>query len=451
MLTAKLEMHGKLTLAQQYEADSVSAPQLHTDSYYAASANTQRLRPRLQGDHTADVCVIGAGYSGLSTALALSEAGYKVCVVEAKAIGWGASGRNGGQIVNGLNASLGKINCQFGDQVAGVVGGLVQEGGRIIRDRIQNYNIDCNLRDGNVFVAYTEKHLRELADKQKLWRRYGMDDHVMLDHNDLMKHVASDAYVGGMLDKSGGHIHPLNLALGEAGAVESLGGKIFERSEVTSVTSESGNHIVVTREGRVTSKILVVCGNAYLSGVMPTLEKRVMPVSTQIVATKPLDADLARSLLPTNMCVEDTRYILDYYRLTADNRMLFGGGTVYGGADPADIRAKLLPNLAKVFPALKNVETEFAWSGNFALSFSRVPQMGRLKEGLYFTHGYSGHGVTGSHLFGKILADAIDGDTKQFDVFSALPYLPFPGGRALRVPYSVVGSWWYAVRDKLGI
>jgi gamma-glutamylputrescine oxidase len=201
----------------------------------------------------------------------------------------------------------------------------------------------------------------------------------------------------------------------------------------------------------VTASAAIVCGNAYLGGVVPELAPRVMPVSTQMMATEPLGGARARALLPTGMCVEDVRYILDYFRLSADHRLIFGGGVVYGGTDPADVVKKLRPNLIKVFPSLADVKIDYAWSGNFALSFSRVPQMGRLGKATYFAHGYSGHGVTGSHLFGRILSEAISGDLGRFDTFSALPWIPFPGGQALRAPYSTLGSWWYALRDRLGL
>ncbi|MEE4361164.1 MAG: FAD-binding oxidoreductase [Pseudomonadales bacterium] len=430
-------------------AESASA--LHIDSYYAATANRQTLRPALEGDQDADVCVVGGGFSGLSTALALAERGVGVRLLEAQAIGFGASGRNGGQVVNGLNASLPKIQRQFGAEMADFVGGLVQEGGRIIRSRIERYGIDCDWRPGNLFAAYTAAHMRELEAKQTLWRRYGMDEHELLDRSAIQRHVASEAYCGGMIDHSGGHLHPLNLALGEADAIESHGGVIHEGSAVTRLERDGDRLRVHTRAGSVRARELVLCGNAYLSGVMPELEWRVMPVSTQVVATEPLGEARARALLPTDLCVEDVRYILDYFRLSADHRLLFGGGTVYGGSDPADVRAKLRPNLERVFPQLAGVRLDYAWSGNFALSFSRVPQLGRLANGAWFAHGYSGHGVTGSHLFGVILAEAITGDRSRFDRFAALRYLPFPGGRRLRVPYSTLGAWWYGLRDRLGV
>lgn len=433
------------------DADTGDYRSLHTGSYYAASSNRMQFRDRLQGDVTADICVVGGGYTGLSTALALAEKGYDVCLLEAKAIGWGASGRNGGQVINGLNASLGKIRRQFGADASTFIGKQVQAGGQVIRDRIKRYAIDCDYKPGSIYAAYTTKQMRELEDKRARWRLHGMDDHEMLDHDGIRQHVGSEVYVGGMIDHSGGHLHPLNLALGEADAIEANGGRIFERSPVVGAKEVGGKHIVETAAGRVEARMLVLCGNAYLAGIAPEIEKRVMPVSTQIVATEPLGADLAASLLPTDMCVEDVRYVLDYFRLTADNRMLFGGGLVYGGTDPADIRKRLQPNLVKVYPQLRDVKLDYAWSGNFALSYSRVPQMGRLGSGAYFAHGYSGHGVTGSHLFGAILAEAIDGDAARFDAFAKFPYLSFPGGRALRVPYSMIGSWWYAMRDATGI
>lgn len=423
----------------------------HTGSYYAASANPAPLRPELQGLHETEICVLGAGYSGLSTALHLAEKGHQVTVIEGARIGWGASGRNGGQIVNGLNASLQTIRKRYGQDTARFVAGLVMEGGDIIRERVATYGIQCDLKQGNVFAALTPAHLRELEERWLLWRGYGIDSQEMLDADQMRAHVASDRYVGGMIDHKGGHMHPLNLALGEAAAIESLGGTIFEQSPVISVDHEAPQPSLRTAKGEIRCKVLVLCGNAYLGHVVPALENRVMPVSTQIMATAPLGTDMARALMPSDACIEDVRYILDYYRISADNRLLFGGGTVYGGADPKDIKAKLWRNMTKVFPQLAGTRIDYAWSGNFALSFSRVPQMGRMGANTYFAHGYSGHGVTGSHTFGRILAEAIHGDSARFDTFAKVPWIPFPGGRTFRVPYSVIGSWWYGLRDRLGV
>jgi gamma-glutamylputrescine oxidase len=432
------------------ETFATSGETQHTTSYYAASANPAPERPPLRGDHQIDICVVGAGYSGLSAALHLAEKGFKVAVIEGARVGWGASGRNGGQIVNGLNASLQTIKRRYGQDTANFVAGLVQEGGEIIRERVATYKIQCDLKHGNIFTGLTAAHMRELEERRTLWASYGLHNQDMLSKEELRDHIGSDVYAGGMIDHTGGHMHPLNLCLGEAAAFESLGGVIYEQSPVVSADTAAAKPFIRTREGTMTCNTLLLCGNAYLGNVVPALTARVMPVSTQMMATVPL-GDLADELLPTDKCVEDIRYILDYYRLSADKRLIFGGGTVYGGTDPADVVAKLRPAMEKVYPQLKGVKIDHAWSGNFALSFSRVPQMGRLGNNTYFAHGYSGHGVTGSHTFGRILSEAVAGDRSRFDVFAKVPWIPFPGGRMFRVPYSVMGSWYYGLRDRLGV
>jgi gamma-glutamylputrescine oxidase len=419
-------------------------------SWYAASAHSAPDRPPLAGERRVEVCIVGGGYTGLSAGIELAERGHEVLLLEGARIGWGASGRNGGQIVNGLNAGLDLIEARYGRETADFVGTVVQEGGRLIRTRVARYGIDCDLKDGNIFTACTAAQMRALEAKQALWRSHGHDNFEMLDRASLRDHVASGVYAGGMLDRTGGHMHPLNLALGEAAAFESLGGVIHEKARVVSIDEPGGAPVVRTERGVVRPEILILAGNAYLGHVVPELENRIMPFSTQMIATEPLGAR-GRALLPTDMCVEDVRYILDYYRLSADGRLLFGGGVVYGGTDPADIRAKLLPNLVKVFPSLRGVRVDHAWSGNCAISFSRLPQLGRLGGRTYFAQGYSGHGVAGSHLFGQIVARAVDGDCSRFDAFEKVPWIPFPGGRRFAVPYSVLGSWWYGLRDRFGI
>jgi len=423
----------------------------HIDSYYAASANPAPRRAPLEADIEADVCIVGAGFSGLSTALHLAGAGRRVVMLEGARVGWGASGRNGGQIVNGLNASLDTVTRRYGQGTARFVGGLLQEGAAIIRGFVAEHAIDCDLKPLNLYTAFNASQMRSLDARQASWRRHGMDDHEMLDRAALGAHVGSDLYCGGMLDRSGGHLHPLNLALGEAAAFEALGGTIHENSRVTRIEGTDAQPVVHTAHGRVRAGTLVLCGNAYLGDAVPQLAPRVMPVSTQMIATSPLSERLAAELLPSDACVEDVRYILDYYRLSADRRLLFGGGSVYGGADPADVEAKLRPHMEKVFPQLRGTPVDHAWSGNFALSFSRVPQLGSLGPNCFHAMGYSGHGVTGSHLFGRLLAEAIGGERERFERFASLPWIRFPGGQRLRAPYSTVGSWWYGLRDATGL
>jgi gamma-glutamylputrescine oxidase len=422
----------------------------YPESYYAASANPVPARPALQGEIETDVCIIGAGYTGLSTALFLLENGFKVTVLEAARVGFGASGRNGGQIVNSYSRDIDVIERTVGSKQAKLLGDMAFEGGRIIRERVARYGIDCALKDGGVFAALSEKQMGHLRSQKALWERYGHRQLQMLGKDDMRGIVATDSYVGGMLDMSGGHIHPLNLALGEAAAVESLGGVIYEQSPALSI--ERGQQpVVTTPQGRVKAKFLVVAGNAYLGNLLPELAAKSMPCGTQVITTEPLGDELAASLLPQDYCVEDCNYLLDYYRLSQDKRLIFGGGVVYGARDPANIEAIIRPKMLKVFPQLAKVKIDYAWTGNFLLTLSRLPQVGRIGDNIYYSQGCSGHGVTYTHLAGKIMAEALRGQAERFDAFATLPHYPFPGGELMRVPFTAMGAWYYSLRDKLGI
>lgn len=422
----------------------------YPQSYYAASANNAPQRPALQGEVETDVCIIGAGYTGLSTALFLLENGFKVSIVEAAKVGFGASGRNGGQIVNSYSRDIDVIERTVGPKQAQLLGQMAFEGGRIIRERIAKYDIQCDLKDGGVFAALTGKQMGHLESQKKLWERYGHTQLELMDAKRIREVVATENYVGGMLDMSGGHIHPLNLALGEAAAVESLGGVIYEQSPATRI-ERGANPVVHTPEGRIKAKFVVVAGNAYLGNLVPELASKSMPCGTQVITTEPLSDEVAASLLPQDYCVEDCNYLLDYYRLTGDKRLIYGGGVVYGARDPANIEAIIRPKMLKTFPQLKNVKIDFAWTGNFLLTLSRLPQVGRIGDNIYYSQGCSGHGVTYTHLAGKVLAEALRGQAERFDAFAGLPHYPFPGGRLFQVPFSAIGAWYYTLRDRLGV
>jgi gamma-glutamylputrescine oxidase len=421
----------------------------HIASYYAASANRQDARPALAGTASADVCIIGAGFTGISAAIELAERGIGAIVLEAVRVGFGASGRNGGQIVNGYSRDLDVIAKRYGQGPGKAIGAMALEGGNIIRSRIEKYGIDCNLVNGGLFTAFTEKQLAGLRHHRDVWASFGHTGMEMVDRAGLARHVVTDRYVGGLIDHLGGHIHPLNLVQGEAAAAESLGVTIYENSPVVAVDT-GPNPVVKTAGGEVRCKTVLVCGNAYLGDLLPEIASRIMPVSTQVLATEPLGDEAVR-LLPSNVCVEDANYVLDYFRRSQDNRILYGGGIVYGGSDPASIRAKILPNMLKTFPGLKDARIDYAWSGNFALTLTRFPQMGRLTPTVLFSHGCSGHGVTTTHLLGRLLGEAVAGQAERFDIIAGLPYYPFPGGKLFRVPMTVAGSWYYRARDRLGI
>lgn len=422
----------------------------HVASYYAASANPHAAYPSLKEAIRCDVCIVGGGFSGLSSALHLVEAGYDVVLLEAARIGWGASGRNGGQVVNSYSRDIDVIEARYDRNAATLLGSMMFEGAEIIRQRIKQYAIACDYRPGAIAAALTAKQFNALREKEKLWQRYGHQQLELLGSESIKQAIASERYVGGLLDRNGGHLHPLNLALGEAAAIQQHGGRIFEQSAVTHI-DYAEPATVHTAQGSVIANVVIVAGNAYLGDKLePRLSRLSMPCGSQIITTEPLPHDVARTLLPENYCVEDCNYLLDYFRLTADNRLLYGGGVMYGAHEPADIDAKILPKMLKTFPQLKNVRIDYRWSGNFLLTLSRMPQFGRLENNVYYLQGDSGHGVTLTHLAGRLIAEVLRGDVERFDTFAKLPHLPFFGGRHLRIPFTALGAAYYALRDRLG-
>jgi gamma-glutamylputrescine oxidase len=419
-------------------------------SYYAASANSDLAFAEIEGDIVADICIIGAGFTGLSAAMELSERGYDVVVLEGARVGWGASGRNGGQLVNGYSRPLDVIGKRYGPDTERAMGEMALEGAAIIRERTANYNIACDLVDGNLITALTQKQMRDLENKIAVWKRHGHNDVAIVDRNELSTLVSTERYVGGLLDKRGGHFHPLNFLLGEAAELRSRGTRIYEGSRMLHLGREAGRPTAITKSGKVTANMILLCGNAYLDDAAPSVSRRIMPVSSQVITTEPL-GELAEELIPSNYCVEDASFILDYFRRTADGRILYGGGTVYGGRDPDSILAKIRPLMLRTFPELKRARIEYAWSGQFALTLTRVPQIGHLAPDILFSHGDSGHGVTTTQLLGRLLAEAAAHQTERFDVIAKLPHYAFPGGRQLRVPLTRLGAWYYTLRDKLGV
>lgn len=423
----------------------------YAPTYYAATANPQPPRPALAGEEQCDVCVIGAGFSGISTALHLAERGYKVIVLEGAKVGFGASGRNGGQIINGYSRDYDTILARYGRDTADALLAMSFEGGDIIRSRIETYNIQCDHKRGSFFAAFNARQMADLERRRAVWEGAGNRDLQMFDAARTRREVAdTDLYIGGMLDMRGGHIHPLNLVLGEATALEGLGGRIFEQSRVTRIDNGAAP-AAYTAQGVVRAKKLVVCGNAYLGDAVPQLSGRIMSVSSQIVTTQVLGADVTDGLMPKDYSLEDCNFLLDYYRITADKRLLFGGGVVYSGHDPRDVTARLYPHIVKTFPRLAGTKIDFAWSGNFALTLTRMPHLGRMGDNVYFIQGDSGHGVAPCHLFGRLVAEAIDHQSARFDIFAGMRNYPFPGGRLFRVPLTALGAWYYGLREKLGL
>jgi gamma-glutamylputrescine oxidase len=431
-------------------AASAHSSYSHAPSYYAHSANPSPARPPLLGGTDADVCIVGAGYTGLSAGLALAEAGMKVVVLEQARVGWGASGRNGGQIVHSFSRDIDVIERSYGLAVAKPLADMMFEGARIIRERVEKYGIDCDLKNGGIFAAISPGNAKGLVEQKRLWERWGHPGLDLVDSPaDVHKLLNTERYSALLVDPTGGHFHPLNLALGEAAALESLGGRIHEDCAVVKI--ERGEPATVhTAQGNVRARYVIVACNAYIGGLEPTLAAKSMPCGTQVIATEPLGA-LGDELIPSDHCVEDNNFLLDYFRLSGDKRLIYGGGVVYGARDPKKVEALIRPQMLKTFPQLSDVKIEFGWTGNFLLTLSRLPQVGTLSSNIYYSQGCSGHGITFTHLIGRVLGEAIKGDATRFGAFSRLPHHPFPGGRLLRVPFTAIGALWYEMRDRLGV
>lgn len=422
----------------------------HTASYYAASSLPQPDHPVLQGMLVADVCVVGGGFSGLNTALELAERGMSVVLLEAHKIGWGASGRNGGQLIRGVGHGL--------EQFEGIIGkdGVRQmklmglEAVEIVRQRVERFNIACDLTWGYCDLANKPRDLEGFAEEAQELRDLGYRHETrLLQANEVHSVVGSDRYVGGFVDMGSGHLHPLNLALGEAAAAAQLGVKLFENSAVTRI--DYGPEVRVhTAQGSVRAKSLVLGCNAYLKDLNPQLSGKVLPAGSYIIATEPLSEARAHALLPQNMAVCDQRVALDYYRLSADRRLLFGGACHYSGRDPQDIAAYMRPKMLEVFPHLKDVKIDYQWGGMIGIGANRLPQIGRLQEhpNVYYAQAYSGHGVNATHLAGKLLAEAISGQHSDgFDLFAKVPHITFPGGKYLRSPLLALGMLWHRLKE----
>jgi gamma-glutamylputrescine oxidase len=417
-------------------------------SYYRATANAHPEHPRLEGEVHADVCVVGAGFTGLSCALELAERGYSVAVVEAQTVGWGASGRNGGQICTGFPSGLKTLAAQVGAADARRCFDLAEEAKALIRARIERHDIRCDLKWGYVNAAAKPGDMAYLATTQEDLAKLGYDQTELLSKQDLEQRLGTTRYHGGLRDRGAGHFHPLNYCLGLADAASGHGARIFERSAATHIDA-GANPVVHTRTGSVRARFVVVAGNAYLGRLVPALYARIMPVGSFIVATEPLGENRARALIRDDDAVGDTNFIVDYFRLSADRRMLFGGRCSYSTIEPGDLFGFMRPQLLKVFPQLDDARLDYGWGGYIGITANRIPDMGRLGEAIYYAHGYSGQGVALANLYGTLIAEAIAGQAERFDLLARFRHASFPGG-PIRTPLLVMAMLWYRMRDLLG-
>ncbi|KIC50736.1 FAD-binding oxidoreductase [Tateyamaria sp. ANG-S1] len=423
-------------------------PGAYPDSWYAATADIPDVRAPLQGQMQADVCIVGAGYTGLSAALHLAQAGRRVVVLEAQRVGFGASGRNGGQLGTGQRVEQPHLEDMLGKADARRLWDLGLEATDLVRDLIDAYGIDCLYRPGVAWTAESDGDVAELhAYADHMARHY---DHTLevLDRDTFHDICPSPAYRGGVIDPLSGHLHPLRFALGLTRAAEDAGATIFERSTVTGI-AEGARIEVQTKAGSVAAEHLILACNGYLGRLNRHVAARVMPINNFIAATAPLE-DPAR-VLTRDIAVADGRFVINYFRLSHDNRLLFGGGESYGYRFPTDIAAKVRAPMAEIFPHLSDVPIDYAWGGTLAITMKRLPYLARLGPNVLSASGYSGHGVGTATHAGMLMARAIQGQSDGFDSMAAIPSRPFPGGARLRNPLLVLAMTWYSLRDRLGV
>jgi gamma-glutamylputrescine oxidase len=421
---------------------------MSVSSYYAATAPNWTNRPPLADDNRVDVCVIGGGYTGLSAALHLAQKGRKVVVLEAYHAGWGASGRNGGQLHSGQRLDQPTLETWLGEAAARRMFDLAEEAKRMVRDLIREHAIDCDWRDGLIntlhkrrYIAPTQRLIEHMA------MRYGDEGLTYLDAETLAAKIGTDRYHGGYRDATAGHLHPLNFALGLARAAEAAGVTIYEDTRALNLSPGSPTR-VATSGGTVVADTVIVAVNGYTSGLLPDTEARIMPIHNYLLATEPLGMR-GNYLIPGGEAVADSRFVVHYWRPSADGRLIFGGGESYSKDFPDDLKGFVRRHMLDVYPDLADVRIDYAWGGTLALSRTKMPVMRRVRPGVYTSGGYTGHGVAIAVLAGKLLAEAIVGETERFDLFAKLPAPKFPGGKWLRYPTLVLAMFWYGLLDRI--
>ncbi|HTJ91737.1 MAG TPA: FAD-binding oxidoreductase [Pararobbsia sp.] len=426
------------------------ANQPHEPSWYAATANDHFPYPILEGDIECDVCVVGAGLTGISAALNLAERGMSVVVLEAAKVGWGASGRNGGQMIAGYACGIDTFASQLDEAEVSAVWAMGQETVDIIRERVARHAIDCDLTLGYVHAANKPRDVDALqADRDDTARRFGDDGLRWVPKEGMGEFVQSERYLGGLFDPHSGHLHPLNYTLGLARAARTAGVRIFENSFVSALSSSSGRHELKTQGARVRAAFVVLACNAYLGTLAPATARKIMPVGTYVIATEPLGDVRGDALMPANAAVCDSRFVLDYFRMSPDKRVLWGGKVSYSTMQPPNLAQAMRKDMLKTFPQLADVRVDYAWGGLCDITMNRAPHFGRLSPSVYFAQGFSGHGVNTTGLAGKLIAEAIAGQAERFDLFGKLDHRDFPGGALLRMPALVLAMAWYRMRDWL--
>ena len=422
----------------------------YPQSWYAADAKPLAPFPPLRGEVKADVCIIGGGYTGLSAALHLAELGYDVTLLEAHRVGFGASGRNGGQLGSGQRMDQDGLENLMGTDVARTFWDMAEDAKSLVKDLIERHNINCHIKPGIADLGFGKSDVKELQDYAlKLQDTYGYADAIPLDQEAAHALCPSPAYKGGMMDRGAAHLQPLSFALGLAKAASTAGAHIYEMSHVHHI-KEGAQVIVQTDKGRIKADHVILAGNGYLGNLNRKVAARVMPINNFIAATEPLGEDAAK-VLREDIAVADTKFVVNYFRLSHDNRLLFGGGESYGYRFPSDMAAKVRKPMSEIFPHLRDVKIDYAWGGTLGITMKRMPYLARVAPNILSASGYSGHGVGNAVQAGKLMADAIHGQDTGFNTMASIPTPSFPGAGAFRTPLLTLAMSWYALRDRLGV
>jgi gamma-glutamylputrescine oxidase len=421
---------------------------LTQNSYYAASVQRTQTYPPLAGDLDVDVCVIGGGLAGISAALELRQRGFTVALLEARQLGFGASGRNGGQVIMGLACDIDVIEAQLGHAVAQQVFAMAGEAIALIHERCAAHAIECDWQAGYLNAAIGSRKAKALhlwVDQMRL--RYGYEQRFIAK-SEVSQWIGSDRFSALAHDPISGHLHPLKYTLGLGRAADTAGVKIFENTAARRI-EHGASALVHTDQGVVRCQQVVLAGNVYGTNLAPPLDSRIMPVGTYIIGSAPLSKARANALIPSRSAICDTNFVLDYFRLSADDRMIFGGRVSYSTVTPMNLAPTMKARMLRVFPQLEDLQVQYAWGGFVDITMNRAPDFGRLANNVYYLQGFSGHGLALTGLAGKLVAQAIAGDAQRFDVFARLKHHNFPGGKLLRLPALVAAMAWYRLRDLL--
>ncbi|MBT8049289.1 MAG: FAD-binding oxidoreductase [Gammaproteobacteria bacterium] len=417
-------------------------------SYYAATVNEITDYPELEGSISVDICIVGAGFTGVATALTLAERGYSVALVEANRVGWGASGRNGGQLINGITG-LAKVQKQHGDGVADMLWDLRWRGNDIVHERVAKYGIECDLKKGFVETALKPRQVKELEEyADELEKHHHPHPYELWDREKTRKMLGTDVYIGGLVSYHDGHLHPLNLCIGEARSAHELGVKIFEQSPVTGI-QHGARPKVKTGKGQVEADCVVLAGNAYHRLESKHLSNLTFPAGSYIIGTEPLPEQIVAEINPLDLAVCDLNHIVDYFRLSADKRLLYGGRCNYSGREPSSIKAAILPRMLDIYPQLKDVRIDYEWGGMIGIVLNRIPTLGRINGNVYYCQGYSGHGVNATHIMGELVADAIGGTMEKFDLFADMKHFRIPGSQWMGNQIIALGMLYFRLKDRL--